>query len=178
MVVNQIVKIYTVLCIVSLVWQGCLLQSNMKSEVKKELLVFERIGVQLKKDSLVNKKGFLYTDSIHDPIILKDIKLLKDKQIITDYTDRPGRKDRYAPTSIYIAGINHITFFLKLENIGFNTYEHLLIYHSDGGNELIGINRLYSVNQNEEVNDMEIKVYKLDGSSTYIVIKHDKITGL
>ncbi|MCF3109561.1 hypothetical protein LL912_12340 [Niabella sp. CC-SYL272] len=152
---------------------------TMKSKLKKELSAFEQIKDELKKDSvLIHSTGFVYNDSIHSPLSLKQIAYLKNEGLLTDYNERPGKKDRSIPASIYVGGINCITFFVKQEIVGGEVHEHLLVYNRDAGNELSCISNLYSVTQDEEVTHMDIRVDKINGSMNYVTIKHDKITGL
>jgi len=62
--------------------------------------------------------------------------------------------------------------------VGAKVYEHILVYNNDEGRELYCVSNLYSVNTKEEINEMDVSLFKIDGSMTYVIIKHDKTIGL
>lgn len=149
----------------------------MKEQIEINLEFYEDIALSLKNDTTFNGEGFIYIDSIKNSRVLKNIESLNEKKLLLNNNDFLNNNGRI-PSSIFKAGNNCVTFFIKQEIQFQSTYEHLLVYHGDAGNELLCIGNLFSVNNDEEVNEMKINQIKIDGYSTYIIIKHNKITGL
>lgn len=146
-------------------------QSNLKQSINNELSSFEELKEYITKDSLIKSNSFLYSDSLKNQNVLRKIEYLKGKGLLGMYSHR-------FPASVFYGGKNCLIFFLKVEDKGENVYEHLLIYNNDEGRELSCVSTLYSVNTLEEVNQMDVRLFKMDGSMTYVIIKHDQVTGL
>lgn len=170
--ITRILRNSLLLSALCLFFIGCSYsQSNLKQSITKELSSFEEIKEYITKDSLVKSNTFIYSDSLKSQSISKKIGYLKSKGLLGVFSGRLS-----AP--IFYGGKNCLIFFLKTEKKATVVYEHLLVYNNDEGRELGCVSTLYSVNTLEEVNQMDVSLFKMDGSMTYVIIKHDQVTGL
>lgn len=158
--------------ILCLFFSGCSFsQTNLKQSINNELPSFEEIREYIMKDTLLKPSSFIYPDSLKSKNITKKLSQLKNKGLLSFYSNRFR-----AP--IFYGGMNCLIFFLKTDRVGAKVYEHILVYNNDEGRELYCVSNLYSVNTKEEINEMDVSLFKIDGSMTYVIIKHDKTIGL
>lgn len=147
---------------------GCNSDRQIFKQLKEKDNDFDKIAMFLADKALKNKE-YVY-------LSIEELKAMPEiAAVVTNLEkdDLLNNADNFSNKCVLYKNKYCITFFVQRKKDLFSDCDYLLMYENLVG-PLSGLDNLYTVNQNENINWLDIKVRKLNSFTNLVVVKYGK----